>query len=292
MDLNALHQFLAVARAEHLSRAAAELRVAQPALSRTIARLEAELGTPLFDRAGRLRLNDTGRIFKDHVERALGELAAGRRAVAEAASGGAGSVRLASETFLPLTGPLAAFKAAHPEIDVRLLQMAPGEMEQALRAQEVDLCLASQPVGASGIDSTVVHVERVWLATPPAHRLAGAPSVSVEDLADEPFVITRPGQWQRRLLDRLFADRNREPHVVCETDEPAATYALVSAGLGLSLFPAIARASWPGPDVAWVGVDHPHCNRTLSLHWESEERLPAAARLMRSQITEWPWRTD
>lgn len=72
MDLHALEQFLVVARVEHLSRAAEELRVAQPSLSRTIARLESELGTPLFDRGGRLRLNDHGRIFRQHVERSLG----------------------------------------------------------------------------------------------------------------------------------------------------------------------------------------------------------------------------
>lgn len=289
MDLNSLRQFLAVARLEHLSRAAAELRVAQPSLSRTIARLETELGTPLFHRAGRLQLNDTGRIFRDHAERALGELEAGRRAVAEALGGGAGSVRLASETFLPLTGPLAAFKAAHPEVEVHLLQMAPGEMEQALRAQEVDLCLASQPVSAPRIASAVVLTEQVWVGMPPGHRLAAAPQVSIEDLAGEPFVTTKPGQWQRRLLDWLFADRNLEPRVICETDEPAATYSLVSAGLGVGLFPAIARATRPEPEIAWAGIDHPHANRTLSLHWASEDRLPAAARLMRSQITEWDW---
>ncbi|MFC3491177.1 LysR family transcriptional regulator [Glycomyces rhizosphaerae] len=289
MDLNALHQFLAVAREEHLSRAAAELRVAQPALSRTIARLEAELGTPLFDRAGRLRLNNTGAIFRDYVERALGELEAGRRAVAEAASGGAGSVRLASETFLPLTGPITAFKAANPEVDVRLRQMAPHEMEQALRSGDVDLCLASQPVNAPHIASEVLHVQQVWLATPPDHPLAAVQQVTIEDLAREPFVITRPGQWQRRLLDWLFADRNLEPRIVCEIDEPAATYMLVSAGLGLSIFPQIARFTFPEAGVAWVGVDHPHCNRTLSLLWVSDDRLPVAARLMRALIADWNW---
>src|SRR4051812_8467911 len=103
MDLTMLRQFLVVARLEHLSRAAGELRIAQPSLSRTIARLEAELGTPLFDRAGRLRLNDAGRVFRAHVERSLGELDAGRRAVAETVGEGFGTVRLASETFLALT---------------------------------------------------------------------------------------------------------------------------------------------------------------------------------------------
>ncbi|MFC7111105.1 LysR family transcriptional regulator [Nonomuraea rubra] len=83
-----LRQFAVVARLEHLSRAADELRVAQPSLSRTVSRLESELGAPLFDRADRLRLNATGSLFLGYVERALGELDAGRRAVADAVSEG------------------------------------------------------------------------------------------------------------------------------------------------------------------------------------------------------------
>ena len=153
MDLHTLRQFLVVARLEHLSRAADELRVAQPSLSRTIARLEAELGTPLFDRGGRLRLNDAGKLFRGHVERALGELEAGRRAVAEAAGEGAGTVRLASETFLTFTGPLAAYKRAHPDIEVELHQMPAAGMARALLAQDVDLCAASQPIPADGLES-------------------------------------------------------------------------------------------------------------------------------------------
>jgi DNA-binding transcriptional LysR family regulator len=118
------------------ARAAEELRVAQPSLSRTIARLEGELGTPLFDRSGRLRLNDAGKLFLGYVERSLGELDAGRRAVAEAISEGVGTVRLASETFLTLTGPLAAYKRAHPDIEVELRWMPAEEMARHLRAQE------------------------------------------------------------------------------------------------------------------------------------------------------------
>lgn len=219
MDLHALRQFLVIARLEHLSRAAEQLRVAQPSLSRTIARLEAELGAPLFDRGGRLRLNESGRLFRDHVERALGELEEGRRAVAEAAREGIGGVRLASETFLTVTGPLGAYKQAHPGIDVQLHQMAAAEMHRALHAREIDLCVASQPISGDGLDSVRLHDEQVWLAAPPDHPLAARSSVAVEELRDEPFVIARPGHWQRHLLDHLFAAANLTPRIVCEGDE-------------------------------------------------------------------------
>lgn len=289
MDLGMLRQFLVVARLEHLSRAAEELRVAQPSLSRTIARLEAELGTPLFDRAGRLRLNDAGKLFRGYVERALGELDAGRRAVTESTGEGFGTVRLASETFLTLTRPLAAFKRAHPAVEIELHQLPADAMARALRHQEIDLCVASQAIPADGLAGVELLDEPVLVATPLGHRLAGRASVRIEDLADEPFVTARPGHWHRRLLDRLFAARDLTPKIVFEGDEPGAIQELISAGLGIGLNPAMARQVSAQVPVVWLPVDSPDCRRTITLFWNPAGRLSAAARLMRTTLTEWTW---
>ncbi|GAA2631862.1 LysR family transcriptional regulator [Actinomadura fulvescens] len=292
MDLNTLRQFLVVARLEHLSRAADELHIAQPSLSRTIARLETELGTPLFDRAGRLRLNDTGRLFRGYVERALGELEAARRAVAEAASEGFGTVRLASETFLTFTGPLAAYKRAHPDIEIELHQMPAAEMARHLLAQDVDLCVASQPIQAEGLEAVQLLDEVVWLATPLDHPLASRTSVTIDELAGQHFIAAHKGHWQRRLLDRLFAARDLTPKIVCEGDEPSAIAELITAGLGIGLVPALARRSAAGAPIAWIAVDSPECRRTLTLYWGTGSHLSTAARLMRTTITGWNWDTD
>ncbi|MCP2342392.1 LysR family transcriptional regulator [Actinomadura rupiterrae] len=290
MELNTLAQFLVVARLEHLSRAAEELHVAQPSLSRSIARLEGELGTPLFDRAGRLRLNDAGRLFRDHVERALGELDAGRRAVAESTGEGFGTVRLASETFLTLTGPLAAFKRAHPDIEVELRQLPAEEMARRLRAQEVDLCVSSQPIPAEGLQPVRLFDDPVGVGVSADHPLADRASVRVEELAAEPFIATSAGHWQRRLLDRLFAARDLTPKIVCEVDEPSAIAELIGAGLGVALVPGFGRrAGAPRLPVTWVAVDDPDSRRTVTLSWWDGAHLSSAARLMRTAITEWPW---
>ncbi|MBO0918972.1 LysR family transcriptional regulator [Streptomyces laculatispora] len=291
MDLNALRQFLVVARLEHLSRAADELHIAQPSLSRTIARLESELGTPLFDRASRLRLNDTGKLFRGYVERSLGELDAGRRAVAEATSEGVGAVRLASETFLTLTGPLAAYKRAHPIIEVELKWTPAEDMARRLRAQDVDLCLASQPINADGLEAIQLLDEAVGVAAPLGHPLAGRTSVSIDELAEQPLVTARKGHWQRRLLDRLFAARDLRPKIVCEVDEPSAIADLIGAGLGVGLVPAIARRTATRTPLVWITVDSPDCRRTLTLYWGVDSHLSTAARLMRTTITSWNWNT-
>lgn len=289
MELNSLRQFLVVARLEHLSRAADELHVAQPSLSRTVARLEGELGAPLFDRGGRLRLNDTGKLFRDHVERALGELDAGRRAVAEAAGEGMGAVRLASETFLTLTGPLASYKRAHPSVEVELHWSPAEDMARRLRAQDVDLCVVSQPIHAEGLESARLFDEPVGVGTPPGHPLASRASVSIEELADLPFITAREGHWIRRLLDRLFAARGLTPKIVCESDEAGAIADLISAGLGVGLVPAFALRAAARPPGAWVAVDSADCRRTVTLYWGADSRLSTAARLMRATIADWDW---
>jgi DNA-binding transcriptional LysR family regulator len=292
MELNSLRQFLVVARLEHLSRAAEELRVAQPSLSRTIARLESELGTALFDRSGRLRLNDAGKLYRDHVERALGELDAGRRAVAEATDQGLGTVRLASETFLTLTGPLAAFKREHPAVEIGLHWSPAEDMGRLLRAQDVDLCVASQPIHSTGLESAHLFDEPVGVVVPLGHPLASRTSVTVEDLATEPFITAREGHWLRRLLDRLFAARGLTPRIVCESDEHSAIASLIMAGLGIGLVPAFVLRGVPQPQpVVWLAVDNPDSQRAVTLHWGTDNHQSAAARLLRNTITAWDWTT-
>lgn len=288
MDITGLKQFLVVARLEHLSAAAEQLHVAQPSLSRTIARLEQELGTPLFERGGRLRLNPTGKLFQRHVELSLGELEAGIRAVREPLAG-PGVVRLAAETFLPLTAVLSAFRVTHPDAEVELHQLHAASMPQALRRRDVDLCVASQPLPATGFNSAVLHDEPVLLAAPVGHRLAGADPVPTPMLAAEPFVTTGVGHWQRRLLDQLFTAAGLTPRIAVEGDEPGVTQDLVAAGLGVALIPEIARTAATRSPVEWVQLADPACRRQLCLHWMDSTGSPPAVGLLQDLLTTWDW---
>ena len=179
MDLIQLRYFQAVARHQHVSRAAAELRVAQPALSRAIARLEAELGVPLFDRRGRrVRLNRFGAMFLARAGRALDELDQGQHELRDAAGLAQGTVAVAAETLRTLSGLVAGFLAGHPGVRFRLFQSPAPAMAAQLQAGEVDLCLASQPLpglahASAGLVSIELLSEEVLLAVPPSHRLAG-----------------------------------------------------------------------------------------------------------------------
>ncbi|MHB8293885.1 MAG: LysR family transcriptional regulator [Acidimicrobiales bacterium] len=286
MDLLQLRYFQAVARHEHVSRAATELHVAQPAISRTIARLEAELGVPLFDRRGRrVALNRFGAAFLARVERALGELDDGRRELDDAAGLAHGSVAVAAETLLTLTNLTAGFLAEHPDVSFRLYQSSAPAMAAQLQAGGIDLCLASQPMAGASLQSVELLSEEVLLAVPPGHRLAHHMQVEVAALAGERFVTTRPGYWQRALVERLFAEAGIEPSVACEGDEPAAIRGLISAGVGVGLLPAVSRRVAPHPPVAWLHLDAPGCRRFLSLVWREDAYLSDAARSFRDFTT-------
>ncbi|WP_438484680.1 LysR family transcriptional regulator [Streptomyces sp. S186] len=290
MDLLQLRYFQVVARYEHVSRAAEELRVAQPSLSRAIARLEAELGAPLFDRQGRrIRLNQYGATFLRHVERALSELDDGRRAVRDARSQVLGRVSVAAETLLTLTGLLAGFRTAHPRAEVRLFQSTAEEMERQLRAREVDFCIASQALTGANLNVVELAREEVLLAVPLGHRLVGRESVTIAELADEPFVTTRTGAWPRALLDRLFAAEGLTPVLSCEGDEPGASGDLIGAGLGVGLVPAMSRGAGRSPLGAWLRIDAPDCHRVLSLVWREDGYLSAAALAFREFVTSRPF---
>jgi DNA-binding transcriptional LysR family regulator len=276
VDLLQLRYFQAVARHQHVSRAAAELHVAQPALSRAIARLEAELGVPLFDRRGRrVQLNRFGAMFLARADRALGEVDQGQRELRDAAGLAQGTVAVAAETLRTLSGLVAGFLAGHPGVSFRLYQSPAPVMAAQLQAGEVDLCLASQPLPGPALAAAELLSEEVLVAVPPSHPVAGRTRVTVGELAGEPFVTTRPGYWQRALTDRLFPDAA----IVCEGDEPYAIRGLISAGVGVGLMPAMARRLAPDPPVGWLHLDVP-CRRTLSLVWRADAYRPAAARAL------------
>jgi DNA-binding transcriptional LysR family regulator len=287
VELLQLRYFQAVARREHISHAAADLHVAQPSVSRTIARLEKELGVPLFDRTGRrIRLNRFGAALLARVDRALRELDDASRELADAAGLEGGSVAVAAETMRSLIVLLAEFRTTHPGVQFRLHQSPAAAMAAQLRAGEVDFCLASQPLPGPGLASAELYSEEVLLAVPPGHPLAGRDRATVADVAAEPFVVTRPGYWQRTLLDQLFADAGQAAVIACEGDEPGAVRGLVAAGIGVGLLPEISRQSTAHPPVSWLHLDTPQAQRTLRLAWRPDAYLTAAARRFRGFAVE------
>jgi DNA-binding transcriptional LysR family regulator len=204
-----------------------------------------------------------------------------------------GSVRVASERMLTLTGVLGEFRARHPAVDLRLTQATAAAMGGQLRDRDVDLCVASQPVPGPDVHTIELMREEVLLAVPVGHRLTGRERASLAEIADEPFVTTRLGHWQRELLERLFAAAGLPgPNVVCEGNEPGVTGDMISAGLGIGLVPAFSRqaiaiAVATRTPVAWVHLDASDCERVLTLVWRADAYLSRAAQRFSEVAVSW-----
>lgn len=146
MELLQLQYFLEVARLEHVTEAARSLHVTQSSLSKTIQRLEEDLGVPLFDRTGRkLRLNEFGNKFIRRAERALFELEQGKQEISDLSRGESGTLKLAVTTASTLPQMMREFRKKRPNIQFHVQMLTTLEMVTLLHRGEVDFCLSSSP---------------------------------------------------------------------------------------------------------------------------------------------------
>ncbi|NGQ96269.1 LysR family transcriptional regulator [Brevibacillus sp. SYP-B805] len=279
MELLQLQYFQTVARLEHMTKAAQELHISQPALSKTIARLEEELGVPLFDRQSRqIRLNTFGKAFLQKVETALAVLEEGRREVADLAGMERGSIHLATNALNRISNALGAFRSLHPDVNFRIIQVAPAsleEMVQLLEKGEIDLCFTAAPFDRPGICEMPVLNAEVFLAVPPGHRLEGRHSICLHEVADEPFIEYKAGHPFRKMNEAFCKKAGIRPKVVCEVEEPAALGSLVLAGLGVAFVPACKRDESP---LTLLRIDDPDCRRVFTIAWHEKRYLSTAAR--------------
>ncbi|MEC0212895.1 LysR family transcriptional regulator [Paenibacillus ehimensis] len=281
MELLQLRYFRTVARMEHMTKAAEELCIAQPALSKTIARLEETVGVPLFDRyGGRIRLNPFGKAFLDKVEKALALLDEGRKEVAELAGLEQGSIHLATSTLERLSEALGDFLTNHPEVQFRLTQASLEEMSGLLERGEVDLCFTPLQMERPGFAQETVLSEQMYVAVPAGHRLADRTGVHLAELADEPFIGYKESFPFQQMNDEFFRSAGIAPHFVCRVDEPAAVASLVRAGLGIALYGCKREES----GLAFLSIDSPDCRRSFRLVWHDKRYLSMAARQFRDFV--------
>ncbi len=244
-----LAYFEAVARHEHVTRAAHELGVPQSTLSRAMVRLEQDLGVALFARRGRtVSLTPAGRTFLGSAERALAEVERAADSVRADADPAAGRVAfgflhtMGSETVPAL---IRAFRADHPRVRFQLVQNYGEAMIERLRAGGLDLCLTSPVPDAPDLVACILYT-------------------SVYKRQDETFVTLEPGYGLRRITDDLCAEAGFTPRVAFEGEEAETLRGLVAAGLGVALLPppAVAR-----PGVVELTVTAPRAAREIGVAW-------------------------
>ncbi|MFJ5996603.1 LysR family transcriptional regulator [Streptomyces sp. NPDC092370] len=263
-----LAYFAGVARTEHVTRAAQEMNVPQSTLSRSMARLEQDLGVALFARHGRtVSLTPAGRTFLTSVERALAEV---ERAVEEVRADADPTTGKVAFGFLhtmgaeTVPGLLHAFRADHPRVRFSLVQNYGEAMLERLRAGELDLCLTSPVPDAPDLVARRLDEQKLCLVVPADHSLAGRRRIRLAEAADETFVTLEPGYGLRRITDDLCKEAGFKPRIAFEGEEAETLRGLVAAGLGVALLPPPAV---PRPGVVELTVTAPRAAREIGVAW-------------------------
>ena len=251
MELRHLRYFVAVAEALNYRRAAESLRVAQPALSRQIMALEADVGARLLNRnTGGVSLTDAGATLLDEARDILERVEMAGVATREAESGRGGRLTIGnlgaiSASFLPAA--LATFRTRFPQVEVNLHEVALPDQMAALNAGIIQLAFATARDGvvSSAFESEEVLVSRLALAMGRKHRLARRPVVALGDVADEPILCvgeTVRHDRHRKLVAEIFAARGIRLRPIKRVNGYESLVALVAGGHGLSVLLPFSRS--------------------------------------------------
>src|SRR3984885_8718272 len=259
MDTDVLRWFQQVADGVTVTEVSELDGVTQSGVSRALARLETEVGTPLLRRSGRaLRLTRAGEVVKPHVASMLRRLDDGIAAVGQFVSPETGTVALAFQQSLGtwlVPDLVRSFRARHPSVQFRLTQVRDELHGLPLDGGIADLEIGTRRFPTSPeamrpgdllVRTEEIGTEPLRLALPRAHRLGERRRIRLKEGAREPFIALRPGSGVRRLADDLCRQAGFRPSIVFEGDDLPSLRGLVAAGLGGAGGPAPRAVSSEG----------------------------------------------
>lgn len=245
MDLRHLVYFEAVARHQHVSRAAAELSVAQPAISKQLHDLERELGGgPLFERVGRhLRLTEVGRVLLVHARTILAQVDALRSEMQEHGALRRGRVTLGTpptigERLLP--NVLAAFHRRYPELELCIHEGSSKELLAMLEDGRLDIAIITMPVTRHALRITPLFTEELVVVVAQDHPLADRGTIAFCELADQSFLLYPPGYEMRETTLAACKQAGFEPRVVLDGGAMDMLLGLAETNLGVAMMPPLA----------------------------------------------------
>ncbi|MBF9066698.1 LysR family transcriptional regulator [Streptacidiphilus fuscans] len=283
MDLRQLEVVVAVAEEGGFTAAARRLHVVQSAVSGTVRALEKDLGVRLFERTThRVTLTAVGESFVPAARLAL-RAAEQARAVADEARGelrGVLTVGTMQGVWLGLDRALAALRAEHPGLVVRLRQAAVADIRAALRDGTVDVAVvAFDRQQRRGLEVRLLAREEMVLVASPAREFAEPDTVGYAEVAELPFVDFAPGWAIRGAVDRAFRAAAVERAAVFEVNDIGAATELVRHDLGVCVLPDSIAARIPGLALRRFPSRPPRWNVTVAR--PAGDPTPAVAALLR-----------
>lgn len=285
MTLQQLVYFITLAKKLHYTKAAQQLFVSQPSLSRSISDLEKELGAPLFEKDGKnTTLTKYGAAFLPYAKKTISSIEAGKNAISK--------MLLPSETihmgyiyslsFSILPQIMEGFLADHGEYQFSFFQGMSTDIADKLKKGELDIALSLDPEDEA-IHAIPIFRQPLYLVVPEKHPLTSREQVQLEDLENESFVSIQIGSNLRRKLDDIFKTLRTTPHISFEAEECNAMASFVSAGMGVAIMPEI--PSLRSYRVAVIPIENNLLSRKIYALYATDREMPPGAQKLLDYLT-------
>lgn len=278
LELRQVQYFIEVAKREHVTEAANALHVAQSAVSRQIVNLEAELGVDLFIRDGRnVRLTPIGRVFLEHMEKALKLIDNAKREVEEHLDPERGTIRIGFPSSLAaytLPTVISAFRERYPQVKFQLKQGLYRYLINAVIKGEIDMALLGPlPRQEKRVKGDVLFLEKMVALLPTKHPLADVAKIKLSQLRNDSFVLFPNGFILHEIVVNACKELGFEPNVSFEGEDIDAIKGLVSAGLGVTVIPEITLIDNIPSSTVKIPIVEPEVTRTVGVIIPNEREL-------------------
>ena len=243
MTLNQIYYFQTVARYENYRKAAEELYISQPSLSRSIASLESELGVLLFEKNGRgVNLTKGGKLFLEYADRIIDECEIAKNKMKEMASDGGkidiGYVFPLASHYIPHNVRDFLNKKENKNVTFNFFQNHTSAIAKKVRSGELDVGFGGY-IDKEEFEFFPVLSEEMVLITPKGHELESYKKVSIQELRNYPVIGYDRESWLGNYTKQLYRRLAFQPNIVVECPDEHSIVALVSEDFGVALVPAI-----------------------------------------------------
>jgi DNA-binding transcriptional LysR family regulator len=284
-----LWSFLAVAEEQHFGRAAKRLGISQPPLTQQIQTLERSLGVRLFDRSRRgATLTQEGHIILPAVQRFVEQMARLETLIRAAKEGRTRFITIGAVTsalYLVVPRILETLRTELPEVDVTFTEIHTSEAIAMLESNSVDIAFSRLAMPVGTIRVVPVAKDHLVVALPKGHALQSHGTISIHQLADEPWVQVRR-QLSSAFFDAIIAACSEEgfsPRLAHEVESEASQVACVSCGLGIALLPH-SFAQYVPSNAIYRPLSRPLEVVTASMAWDEEKISPTARKAVEIAI--------
>ena len=269
MEIDQLRYFLQVAERGNFTRAAEELGISQPALSRSIQKLEEELGQPVFERKTRsVSLTEAGTLLQSRAQQVLTSLKYTRAEITD--DGHSGRVRVgAIPTIAPYFLPkvLRQFSKEFPKATVIVQENTTDSLLKSCTQGEIDLAILALPVSARYLEIEELFEEELLLVLPPEHPLVEKAKIRLCDVEPYPFVLLDEAHCLSDNIVSFCRQRSFQPVAVERTSQLAMVQELVSLSHGVSMIPAMARRLDESDRRVYRSLTGRKPTRTIAVVW-------------------------